>query len=89
MAKYGGNSLMKCVFCGGTLKRDLVTFTYEDEDTYMLVEHVPAEVCSQCGEKLYTPEVTEALCAFAKHPMEPVKMRQVPVYDFPGIPVRA
>jgi HTH-type transcriptional regulator/antitoxin MqsA len=66
MEKYGGKIPMKCVFCGGTLKRDLVTFSYEDDEKYMLVEHISAEVCSHCGERLYTPEVTEALFTFAK-----------------------
>jgi HTH-type transcriptional regulator/antitoxin MqsA len=89
MEKSGGNSLMKCVFCGGTLKHEMVTFTYDDDDQYILVEHVPAEVCSRCGEKLYTPEVTDALLAFAKHLTEPIKIRQVPVYDFATIPVSA
>jgi len=36
---------MKCVFCGGTLKEKLVTFNYEEGDRYLIVEHVPAEVC--------------------------------------------
>ena len=47
---------MKCSFCGGELKNTTVTFSYEEDETYILVEHVPAEVCSQCGEKLYTPD---------------------------------
>jgi HTH-type transcriptional regulator/antitoxin MqsA len=73
---------MKCVFCGGTLKRDLVTFSYKDDEKYILVEHVPAEVCSHYGERLYTPEVTDALLTFAKQQGEPIKILQVPVYDF-------
>ena len=48
----------------------------------MLVEHVPAEVCSHCGERLYTLEVTDALRTFAKQQGEPIKILQVSVYDF-------
>ncbi len=80
---------MQCVFCGGTLKREMVTFTYEDDDRFILVEHVPAEVCSRCGEKLYTPEVTDVLLEFAKHPTKPVRIRHIPVYDFVAIPMNA
>ena len=76
---------MKCVFCRGTLQQEIVTLTYEDEEKFILVEHVSAEVCSQCGEKPYAPDVTEALLRFAKHPMKPIKMKQVPVYDFQEI----
>ncbi len=73
---------MKCVFCGGALKKASVTFSYEDDDDYLLVERVPAEVCGRCGEKLYTPEVTDALLRIAKEKRAPVKIVQVPVYDF-------
>ena len=73
---------MKCVFCGGILQKASVTFIYEEEETYLFVEHVPAEACPQCGEKLYTPEVTEALLQFAKQQEEPIKIIHVPVYDF-------
>ena len=31
---------MKCVFCGGETKQMLVTFSYEEENRYFLVEHV-------------------------------------------------
>ncbi len=73
---------MKCVFCGGELKNASVTFSYEEDDAYLLVEHVPAEECDRCGEKLYTPEVTDALLQYAKNQREPVKIVQVPVYEF-------
>ncbi|VEN72724.1 conserved hypothetical protein [Candidatus Desulfarcum epimagneticum] len=73
---------MKCAFCGGELKKDFVTFSYEDAESYVLVEHVPAEVCPKCGEKLYSPDVTDALLQFAERQGEPVRFIQVPVYDF-------
>ena len=73
---------MECTFCGGELKKTTVTFSYEEDDTYIFVEHVPAEVCPQCGEKLYTPEVTEALLKIAGQPIKPDRFIQVPVYDF-------
>jgi len=34
---------MRCVFCGGETKKMSVTFSYEEEDRFFLVEHVPAE----------------------------------------------
>jgi YgiT-type zinc finger domain-containing protein len=73
---------MKCVFCGGETKRMLVTFSYEEENRYFLVEHVPAEVCDRCGEKTYSPNVTDELLKFAKDKFKPVKKREVPVFDF-------
>ncbi len=73
---------MKCVFCGGALKKASVAFSYEEDDAYLLVERVPAEVCERCGEKLYTPEVTDALLKIAREKREPMKIVQVPVYEF-------
>jgi len=59
-----------------------VTFSYEEEGRYFFVEHVPAEVCEQCGEKTYSPEVTDELLKFAKEQIAPVKIVEVPVFDF-------
>jgi len=73
---------MKCVFCGGNTNKTTVTFSYEEDDRYFLVEHVPAEVCERCGEKTYSPDVTDELLKFAKDKFKPVKKLEVPVFDF-------
>jgi HTH-type transcriptional regulator / antitoxin MqsA len=80
--KKQGDNLMKCVFCGGELQKESVRFSYEDDEKYMLVEHVPADVCQQCGERLYAPEVTDTLLEFAQHKATPTKVIEVPIYDF-------
>jgi len=71
-----------CIFCGGKLEKKRVTFTYEQDDKYLLVENVPAEVCNKCGEKTYSPEVTDQLLRFAKDEFQPVRRIEVPVFDF-------
>ena len=59
---------MKCIFCGGKLEKKIVTFYYYEEDgKYLLVENVPAEVCTKCGEKIYSPKVTDELLKFARN----------------------
>ena len=73
---------MKCVFCGGKVVKRKVTFTYEEDGRYFIIEHVPAEVCVKCGEKMYTPEVTDNLLRFARNEFKPAKKIEVPVYDF-------
>ncbi len=73
---------MKCVFCGGMLEENVVTFTYEEGDKYLFIEHVPALVCNKCGERIYSPEVTDKLLKFAKDEFMPVKTVEVPVFDF-------
>ncbi|MFQ5454612.1 MAG: YgiT-type zinc finger protein [Nitrospirota bacterium] len=75
---------MKCVFCGGKIEKANVTFSYEDEDKhkYIFVEDVPAEVCTSCGEKTYSPAVTDDLLKFVKNQFHPVKTIEVPVFNF-------
>lgn len=73
---------MKCVFCGGRVVKIDVTFTYEEDDKYLIIEHVPAEVCAKCGEKMYSPEVTDELLRFARSDFKPARRIEVPVYDF-------
>ncbi|MBI4686951.1 MAG: YgiT-type zinc finger protein [Nitrospirae bacterium] len=72
----------KCVFCGGKILEERVTFVYDDDDKYFFVEHVPAEVCTKCGERTYSPEVTEDIIKFAKCKIKPSKTVEVPVFDF-------
>ncbi len=73
---------MKCVFCGGKVESHNVTFIYNGNGDYLLVENVPAEVCSQCGERTYSPEVTDDLLRLAKRKIQPAKTVEVPVIDY-------
>ena len=73
---------MKCVFCGGKAIKAVVTFTYEEEGKFLIIEHVPAEICTRCGEKMYSPEVTDELLRLARKATKPARRIEVPVYDF-------
>jgi YgiT-type zinc finger domain-containing protein len=73
---------MKCVFCGSKLKNEIVTFIYDEEDKYLFIKNVPAEVCTSCGEKTYSPSVADDLLKFAKDEFHPVKFIKVPVFNF-------
>lgn len=75
---------MKCVFCGGRVESQKVTFVYDYDNNYFFVENVPAEVCVQCGEKTYSPEVTDELIRLAKKELKPVRTIQVPVFEYIG-----
>ena len=36
---------MKCVFCSGKVVKSNATFSYDEEDKYLVGKNVPAEVC--------------------------------------------
>lgn len=73
---------MKCIFCGGETIAKKTSFVYEGDDEYLVIENVPAEICMKCGEKTYSPEVTDELLGFSKKRFEPVKTIEVPVFDY-------
>ncbi|KFN37756.1 hypothetical protein KN63_08365 [Smithella sp. F21] len=73
---------MRCPFCGGDAVKEIVTFTYEEENKYIFIEHVPADVCERCGEKMYAPEVTDELLNIARQQLKPARKIEVPVYEF-------
>ncbi len=80
IAKSGGN--MSCVFCGGKIISKKVTFIYEDGDQFFVIRNVPAEVCTQCGERTYSPEITDEIMNFAKQRFQPKNLINVPVFDY-------
>jgi HTH-type transcriptional regulator / antitoxin MqsA len=73
---------MECVFCKGKVQSKNVTFIYEHDNHVFLIENVPAEVCEKCGEKTYSPEITDEIIKFAKRRFKPVKLVEIPVFDY-------
>lgn len=63
-------------------QKKTVTFCYEEDDKYLFVQNVPAEVCTKCGEKTYSPDVTDELLRFARAEFKPAKTIKVPVFNF-------
>lgn len=73
---------MKCDMCGSPLMEDMVTYTIQLDEKLVVVEHVPAKVCTQCGERLYSPETVERLQTTVWEQRSPSRMLQTPVFDF-------
>lgn len=73
---------MSCVFCGGKVALQNVTFIYEHSEQLIVIKNVPALVCDACGERTYSPETTEEIMQFARRHFKPIKLVQVPVFDY-------
>lgn len=73
---------MTCDLCGSLMTEQVVTYTIEFGDRLVVVEHVPARVCVQCGERLYNPETVERLQKTVREQRAPSRMLQTPVFDF-------
>ncbi len=59
-----------------------VTYRIELQDKLVVVENVPAKVCIQCGERLYSAEIVERLQQTVWEQKAPSKVLSTPVFDF-------
>jgi len=65
-----------------------VTDLYTEGNLYLAVENVPADICQQCGERYYSPEVMKRLLALTEGMREhaaigpPGRKADVTLYDF-------
>ena len=52
---------MNCLYCKGELEDKLTNYIADFGDCIIVVRNVPAQVCSQCGEKSYSYHVSVRL----------------------------
>ena len=50
-----------CHFCGGQVTAQNLDVMRQWKGRYILIEKVPAHVCTQCGERYYDAGVAEAM----------------------------
>ncbi|MBT4503918.1 MAG: type II toxin-antitoxin system MqsA family antitoxin [Gemmatimonadetes bacterium] len=76
---------MKCDICGGPVTEQTVTYRIELSDRLIVVENVPAKVCLQCGERLYSAGTVERLQRTVWEDKPPSRVLETPVFDFAGV----
>lgn len=59
-----------------------VTYTIEYQGKFYLVEHVPASVCVETGEKYFSPETVEHLQALIAGGQKPARVIETPVFEY-------
>ena len=77
----------RCRSCGGTLKDGRVTQAEEFSGKFAILENIPAQVCRQCGDGLFRPEVVEKIQQLVWSGATPDRIAQVPVYDLSHLPL--
>ena len=65
-----------------TMVEEEVTYTIEHDGQFYIIEHVPARVCKETGEQLFSPETVEHLHALIEGNQKPVKLIETPVYEY-------
>jgi YgiT-type zinc finger domain-containing protein len=59
-----------------------VTYVIELDDKFIIVENVPARVCLETGERLFSPETVERLQKTVWEREEPYRVIETPVFQF-------
>ncbi len=73
---------MKTSFPKETYVNQMVTYVLDDDGKIIVVENVPARVCVETGERLYSPETVERLQQMIWRENQPVRILETPVYEY-------
>jgi YgiT-type zinc finger domain-containing protein len=57
---------MECIHCHGTLERGRTSYTANRKGYHLIIDHVPAWICKQCGEVLFDEDTVEAIQAMLR-----------------------
>ena len=73
----------RCYFCKGTVKPVRLTHIHRWKEQVIILEDVPSDVCQQCGEVYFAPNVLQAMDRMVEHNQKeaPKKHLVVPVYS--------
>ncbi|MCH8291193.1 YgiT-type zinc finger protein [Candidatus Poribacteria bacterium] len=73
---------MKCSFegCPGEYEEKKIVHTVRHKGQVRVIDHVPAEVCSVCGDVLLKPETVRQIEMLLQSEVRPAEM--VPLYEY-------
>jgi HTH-type transcriptional regulator / antitoxin MqsA len=72
-----------CHICGShEAEAKLISETFEIRGETVLIEHIPAKVCRQCGEVIFDLETAEHIRAMVHDGARPARRVSIPVYEF-------
>ena len=70
-----------CEYCGGPIVERRVTLHRRVKGEYVLIENVPAGVCTQCGTRYYTANVLKTIEESVRGRRKAERKVLVPVYS--------
>jgi len=65
-----------------TFVHQCVKYTIDINDQLIVIDNVPARVCLETGEQLFSPETVERLQRMISNRSKPKRVMKVPVFDF-------
>lgn len=75
--------MSKCHVCSSAeFHTELVDEIFQIKNQFYMVEQIPAQVCSRCGEITFSRETTEKIRKMLQGDAQPVKSIQVEVFAY-------
>ena len=65
-----------------TFVPEKVTYTIDIDGKLLVIEHVPARVCLETGEQLFSAETVERIQQMIFNKEKPTRVMEVPVFEF-------
>lgn len=66
--------------CPGEYEERTIVHTVRHHGQVVVIDHVPAEICSVCGDVLLKPETVRQIEALLQTAAQPTSM--IPLYEF-------
>jgi len=67
-----------------TFVEQKVNYVLEVDGEFIIIENVPARLCLETGERLFSPDTVERLQQMTWEQSEPSRKVEVPVFEFAG-----
>jgi len=75
--------MYKCSVCASQESRnEFVDEVFQFDGKYVLVDHIPATVCTRCGEETFSRENTEKIRQLVHGQAKPKKSIALDVFEF-------
>lgn len=76
-------SMFTCSVCSaGESREERVEEVFRIDGKYVLVDRIPATVCTRCGEETFSRETTERIRLMAHGQTKPTKSIPLKVFEF-------
>lgn len=73
--------MRECYFCKGLVVEQKIQHIHRWGDQIVIFESVPAEICQQCGEVYFAPDVLEMMDRAVLEDQKPKARISVPVFS--------
>ncbi len=69
----------KCALCKGIMEERTISLDLRIDGKLVVIENVPALVCSNCGETVVTPEIGKKIEKLVRQAGTKTKVKTIPV----------